>query len=217
MPSSPSPSAGSCKPAFAASATTIPASAGIFISIRTRQIVERQSAADPRTLPKCRREPPESPPTRRSANIEWPCGPSRTLTRGPRERSLLLSAASRARGCRTCSRHLMPDLAPPCDPVPNADARSESSPASPLAASPPRPLRQRACVAAFRVVRLSYRRWDVSDCPSHQSIRASLGRALTASRVETSAPGVAPLMRLAIHAAVCLSRRMSDVQPLNPD
>ena len=103
-------------------------------------------------------------------------------------------------------------------PVPAPDARDvRPRPAQPLPACPPRPLQHRDALAAFRVVRLSYRRWDMSDCPSHQSIRASLGRALTASRVETSAPGVAPLMRLAIHAAVCLSRRMSDVQPLNPD
>ena len=103
-------------------------------------------------------------------------------------------------------------------PVPAPDARDvRPRPAQPLTACPPRPLRQRACVAAFRVVRLSYRRCDMSDCPSHQSIRASLGRALPASRVETSAPEVAPLMRLAIHAAGRLSRRMSDVQPLNPE
>jgi hypothetical protein len=137
-------------------------------------------------------------------------------SRSPRAIPVALQGATGAR-LQDMRPPLMPHIAPPCNPVPDADARSKSGPASPLPASPPRPLRQRACVAAFRVVRLSYRRCDMSDCPSHQSIRASLGRALTASRVETSAPEVAPLMRLAIHAAGRLSRRMSDVQPLNPE
>jgi hypothetical protein len=86
-----SPSAGSCEPAPQASPTAIPASAGICISAQTRQILDRQSADDPRTLEKCRH-----PPTRRSApGHRSPCGPSSAPARtsGPRSSRPLRSVS----------------------------------------------------------------------------------------------------------------------------
>lgn len=87
----PSPSAGSCEPAPQASSNTIPASAGICISAQTRQILDRQSADDPRTLERCRDPPSNPPPTRRSApGIRPDCSPSPASARTSVPRSLRL-------------------------------------------------------------------------------------------------------------------------------